>query len=214
MTAKLYCFGESGHSYKAALTLALLDYDWQPVFVDYFNGETRTPAYRALNDMGEAPVFVEDGLTLTQSGVILDHLARRTGRMGGRDEDERREILRWTLWDNHKFSSMNGLRRFLMNVLPPDRRPQEVIAFLGGRSKAAFQVLNQHLDGRDWVVGDQVTIADTTLCSYLYYPEPFGFDRADWPHIARWLDRIAAQPGWQHPYELMPGNPSQRPAPV
>jgi glutathione S-transferase len=55
-----------------------------------------------------------------------------------------------------------------------------------------------------------VTIADLTCCGYLYYPEPFGFDRADWPNIAAWLDRIADQPGWQHPYDLMPGSPADR----
>ena len=45
---------------------------------------------------------------------------------------------------------------------------------------------------------------------YLFYPEPFGFDRQDWPHIDAWLDRIAAQPGWKSPYDLMPGNPADR----
>ena len=58
-------------------------------------------------------------------------------------------------------------------------------------------------NSRDWVVAGRPTIADVSLCSYLYYPEPFGFARADWPHIDRWLDRIAALPGWQHPYDLM-----------
>ena len=60
------------------------------------------------------------------------------------------------------------------------------------------------------IVGDQPTIADTACCGYLYYPEPFGFDRKDWPNIDRWLDGIAALPGWKHPYDLMPGNPSDR----
>jgi glutathione S-transferase len=55
-----------------------------------------------------------------------------------------------------------------------------------------------------------VTIADTACCGYLYYPEPFGFDRADWPNIDRWLGNIAALPGWKHPYDMMPGNPSDR----
>ena len=54
-------------------------------------------------------------------------------------------------------------------------------------------------------------IADLSCCGYLYYPEPFGFSRADWPHIDAWLTRIAALPGWKHPYDLMPGNPSDRP---
>ena len=79
-----------------------------------------------------------------------------------------------------------------------------------GRLKAAYTVLNRHLEAREWIVGAGPTIADLSCCGYLYYPEPFGFDRADWPHIDRWLDRIAALPGWKHPYDLMPGNPSDR----
>lgn len=210
MTAHLHCFGESGNSYKAALTLELSGYDWKPVFVDFFNGATRTSEFRALNEMGEAPVFVEDGLTITQSGAIQFHVAARTGRFGGTGEEEAREVLRWVLWDNHKLSSQAGMTRFLMNFLPEAKRPAEVIAFAQGRLKAAYGVLNAHLDGRDWVVGSGPTIADFACCGYLYYPEPFGFSRADWPAIDRWLDRIAALPGWKHPYDLMPGNPADR----
>ena len=210
MTADLYCFGESGNAYKAALTLQLSGYDWRPVFVDFFNGATRTPEFRALNEMGEAPVFVEDGLTITQSGAIQFHLAARTGRFGGEGEAEAREVLRWVLWDNHKLSSQAGMTRFLMNFLPEDKRPAEVIAFTQGRLKAAYAVLNGHLGNRDWMVGGGPTIADFACCGYLYYPEPFGFSRADWPAIDRWLDRIAALPGWKHPYDLMPGNPTDR----
>jgi len=55
-----------------------------------------------------------------------------------------------------------------------------------------------------------VTLADTACCGYLYYPEPFGFDRAEWPNIHRWLDNIAALPGWKHPYDMMPGSPADR----
>ncbi len=54
-------------------------------------------------------------------------------------------------------------------------------------------------------------IADTACCGYLYYPEPFGFDRADWPAIDAWLDRIAAVPGWRHPYDMMPRVPGLSP---
>ena len=204
---KLYCFGESGNSYKAALTLQLCGVDWEPVFVDFFNGAARTPEYRALNPMGEAPVLEDDGRVLTQSGVIQYHVARKTGKLLGEDADE---VLRWVLWDNHKMSSQCGTRRFLMNFLPEEKRPQEVIHWLGGRLKDAFRVLDGHLAGRDWIVGGTPSLADTANCGYLYYPEPFGFDRGDWPNISRWLDNIAALPGWKHPYDLMPGRPSDR----
>jgi len=210
MAAQLYCFGESGNAYKAALTMTLADMEWEPVFVDFFNGETRTPAFRDLNPMGEVPVLKDGDLVLTQAGVIQDYVSSKTGKLGGRSAAERRDILRWVFWDSHKLSGQIGMTRFLMNFLPEEKRPQGVIPFTQGRLKSAYTVLNDHLEGRNWMVGDQTTIADTACCGYLYYPEPFGFNRADWPHIDRWLDRIAALKGWAHPYDMMPGNPSDR----
>ena len=199
---KLYCFGESGNAYKCALALALTGTDWQPVFVDFFKGEARSADFKKINEMGEVPVLVDGDLTLTQSGVILEHIAAKTGQLGGRPED-RQEILRWLFWDNHKLSTVIGTTRFLMNFLPPDKRPEAVIPFLQGRLKAAYAILNDHLAARDWIVGDGPSIADLSCCGYLFYPEPFGFDRKDWPHIDVWLARIAALPGWKHPYDLM-----------
>ncbi|MFY0311763.1 glutathione S-transferase family protein [Leisingera sp. D0M16] len=209
MTIKLHCFGESGHSYKAALALELSGLAWEPVFVDFFSGAHRTDDYRGLNVMAEAPVLVDGDVRLSQSGVIQQYISDKTGKFAGRPEDKY-EVLRWILWDNHKLSSQIGMTRFLMNFIPEDKRPQEVIAFMQGRLKAAFTTLNTHLEGREWIVGDGLTNADLTCCGYLFYPEPFGFDRADWPHIDAWLDRISALPGWKHPYDLMPGNPSDR----
>jgi len=210
MTLQLYCFGESGNAYKVALMLALSGADWQPRYVDFFNGEARSAAFLAINPMGEVPVLVDGDRVMTQSGVILLELARRFGRFGGATPQEADEILRWILWDNHKLSGQAGTCRFLLNFLPPEKQPPGVAAFLQARLKAAYTVLNAHLATRDWIVGDGPSIADLSCCGYLYYPEPFGFTRADWPHIDRWLGRIAALPGWKHPYDLMPGSPADR----
>ena len=210
MTATLYCFGESGNAYKAALTMEFAGYAWQPHYVDFFNGEARSPEFRKINVMGEVPVFVEGDLTLSQSGAIQLHVAKKTGKLGGRTEAEEAEVMRWLLWDNHKLSGQAGATRFLMNFLSPEKRPLEVIAFQQGRLKAAYDTLNRHLEGRDWIVGAAPTLADCACAGYLYYPEPFGFDRAQWPNIDAWLARLSQQPGWKHPYELMPGNPSDR----
>ncbi|WP_226621991.1 glutathione S-transferase family protein [Alloyangia pacifica] len=211
MTIKLYCFGESGNAYKAALPLQLSGLDWAPVKVDFFNGATRTPEYRAeVNEMGEVPVLVDGDMSLTQSGVIQHYITEKTGRFGGASPEEAREVLRWQFWDNHKLSSQAGMTRFLMNFLPEEKRPAEVIAFTQGRLKAAYQVLDAHLAGRDWIVGDGPTHADFCCCGYLFYPEPFGFVRGDWPNIDRWLGGIEALPGWKHPYDLMPGSPADR----
>jgi len=211
MGMKLYCFGESGHSYKAALALELAGHDWAPVFVDFFAGETRSDDYRAdINIMGEVPVLVDGDLTLTQSGRIQAYIAEITGQHGGVTDAEKGEVLRWTLWDNSKFSTSIGITRFLMNFIPEAKRPQQVIEFNQARLKASYKILNAALEGRDFLVGEAITHADMTCCGYLYYPEPFGFDRSAWPNIDRWLTNISATPGWKAPYDLMPGSPADR----
>ena len=208
---KLYCFGESGHSYKAALALQFAKIDWTPVFVDFFNGEARSDEYRSqINEMGEVPVLVDGDTKLTQSGVIQTYLHSKTGKHGGTNENEKLEILRWVLWDNHKFSSVVGNTRFLMNFLPQEKRPQPVIDFNLARLKGSYSILEGALTDKNFLVGDSITHADMTCCSYLYYPEFFGFERNEWPNIDRWLENISKITGWQHPYDLMPGNPSER----
>ena len=203
MTIKLHCFGESGNAYKAALTMTLAGVEWEPVFVDFFKGATRTPEFRALNVMGEVPVMVDGDLVITQSAVIQDYITSKTSKLGGKSADQRREVLRWMFFDNHKVSGVAGPLRFNTNFLPEDKRSAEVNDFMLMRLKSALKVMDTHLADRDWLATEELTIADIACCGYLFYTEPFGFDRTEFPHVDAWLDRIAATPGWQHPYDLM-----------
>jgi glutathione S-transferase len=205
---RLHCFAQSGNAYKPALMLELAQARWSPRFVDYFGGETRTPAYRAINVMGEVPVLEHLGMMVSQSGVILDYLAGTLGRFGANGEDERREILRWLLFDNHKFTSYTATLRFMRTfVKDPDRA---VMSEFAKRAEAAWRVLDAHLAGRRYVVGDRLTIADLSLCGYVFFDDEIGVDWNDYPHLRDWLHRIRDEPQWVHPYTLMPGHP--RPA--
>lgn len=206
MALKLYCFGESGNAYKAALALELAGLGWHAVGVDFFSGEARSDSFRQMNEMAEIPLLeAGNGLRLSQSGAIQQWVVDQSGKLGG-SPDDRYEVLRWQFFDNHKLSSQAGTVRFLMNFLPEEKRAEQepVIRFLRARLASAYKVLDQRLADREWIVGEEVTIADLSCCGYLFYNEPFGFDRKDWPHIDAWLDRIAALPGWKHPYDLMP----------
>jgi glutathione S-transferase len=209
---QLYCFAQSGNAYRAALMLNLIGADWQPVYVDFFRGgETRTPKYRAeVNEMGEVPVLVHGARKLTQSGVILTYLADRSGKFKPEGEDERLEALRWIIFDNQKVNGFLGPYRFLKNFAKTPGHP-EVMAFLKGRIDLGLAIVDKRLDGRSFILAERPTIADLSLCAYLYYPaEEFGFDvAATYSNIAAWLDRIKALPGWKHPYDLMPGYPPQ-----
>jgi len=202
----LHGFAESGNAYKVALMLNLCNADWEPVWVDYFNGGTNSPEFRKLNVMGEVPVLETDSMVLSQTGVILQYLADRLGRFGGDNQDQKREILRWILFDNHKLTSYTATLRFLLEFTKTGET--EVTKFLRQRSSDALKILDQHLQTNDFAIGLDPTIADFSMCGYLFWPDEFGADYAsEYPNIEKWLARIEALPGWVHPYELMPKGP-------
>ena len=206
---QLYCFAQSGNAYRAALMLNLIGADWEPIFVDFFNGETRRAEYRStVNEMGEAPVLVHGAKKLTQSGAILLYLAERSGKFLPGNEDERLEALRWIIFDNQKVGGNLGPYRFFRNFAKPPGDPV-VLEFLKSRAASALAILDQRLSHSPYLLGAEPTIADVSLTSYLYYPpEEFGFDIASQhKNIGTWLDRIKTLPRWAHPYDLMPGYP-------
>ena len=206
---QLYCFAQSGNAYRAALMLNLIGADWQPLFVDYFNGATRTPEYRStINEMGEVPVLVHGTKRLSQSGVILTYLAERTGKFLPRGDDGRLEALRWIIFDNQKLNGSLAPYRSLYALAKPRGDPA-VLGFLRNRAAGPLAILDKRLSDRAYVLGSEPTIADLSLVAYLYYPpEEFGFDiAAEHGNIGSWLERIKALPGWAHPYDLMPGHP-------
>jgi len=205
---RLHGFSQSGNSYKAALMLRALGVQWEPVFVDYMKGgQTREASWReGVNEMGEAPVLEDGARRLSQSGAILTYLSDKYGRFGGRNSDEKYEVLRWLLYDNHKFTSYFATWRFMKSFAAAPPEPA-VAAFLKTRIETAFGIVDKHLAKSPYVVGDGPTIADISMCGYLFFPpEESGYDVAnEYPNIGAWLQRIRELPGWIEPYEALPG---------
>ncbi len=204
MTLVLHAFAESGNAWKCALALRMAGLDWRAEPVDFFAGATRTPGYRAINPMGEVPALETPDGTLAQSGVILDWIAGHPGPLHLADAAERRAALRWILFDNHKLSGLAGPLRFNLAFLPEAKRSEAVNAFLAMRLASALKILDAHLRGNHWLALNRPTTADLSCAGYLYYPEPYGFTRADHPGIDAWMNRLAALPGFALPYDLLP----------
>lgn len=203
----LHGFCQSGNTFKVAFLLRALNQAWEPKFVDFMNGVTRTGEWReGTNEMGEVPVLDDGTRRLTQSGVILTYLAQKHGAFGGTSDDERLEVLRWLLFDNHKFTSYFASYRF-MKAFGPAAPDPAVMNWLRGRLDNAFGIVNKHLARRAYVVGEAPTIADISLCGYLFYPvAESGYEIAGrFPNIASWLERVRAIPGWANPYDILPG---------
>jgi len=207
---KLHAFAQSGNTYKVAVLLQALRQPWTAIhlpFADFAAGIQRSDAWRHdVNAMGEIPVLEVGGKKLTQSAAIMLFLADKHGAFGGQSADERYEVMRWMFFDNHKFTSYLATLRFLKSFggTPPD---PAVSKFLAGRVDNAFAIVEKHLSGHEYLVGSQPTIADMSLCGYLYYPaEESGYDIGkSYPAMARWLERLKVLPGWKPPYDMLPG---------
>ena len=202
----LHYFPESGNSYKLALMLTLCGQDFEPVWTDFGSGVTWTEEWRrTVNAMGEIPVLVEDGVTLTQTAPILLRLAGKFGQFGGSSDEERFEILRWLFWDNQKLSGYMAAYRYRRAFTEnPDPHVQK---FLKARVDDFLKILEARLGESAFVVGGQPTVADLSMTGYLCFPpHESGYDLRDsHPAVHAWLGRLAALPGWAAPYDLLPG---------
>lgn len=202
---RLHCYAESGCSYKVALMLSLCGQEFEPLRVDFYGGETKTEHFREqVNVMGEVPVLEVDGRRLSQSGVILHHLAETFGKFNPRTAEEREEVLRWILFDNHKISANLCTLHYLRTHL--ERADPTIVNFLSVRADKALSILNHHLKGSPFVAAERATIADISIMGYLNYPaRELGINLAvQYPHIAAWIGRLRSLPGFHGPYDLMP----------
>ncbi len=203
---KLHYFPESGNSYKLALMLTLCGQSFEPIWTDFGSGITWTDEWRrTVNPMGEIPVLVEDGATLTQTAPILLRLADRFGRFGGSNESERFEILRWLFWDNQKLSGFMAAYRYRRAFLQGS--DPHVLSFIKGRVDDFLKILEARLRESPFVASDQPSIADLSMTGYLNFPpnECGYYLEETHPAIYAWLQRIAALPGWVAPYDILPG---------
>lgn len=203
---RLHYFPESGNSYKLALMLTLCGESFEGIWTDFGGGITRTPEWRAaVNEMGEIPVLEEDGVRLTQTAPILLQLSERYGRFGCNSAAQKFEMLRWLFWDNHKLTGYMATYRYLRTFTPkPD---SNVLAFLRRRIDDYLSILDRHLQGNAFAVGNDPTVADISMMAYLHYPsDETGYVLKDsHPAVHAWLGRMAGLPRWRSAYDLLPG---------
>ena len=204
---RLHCFSQSGPCFKVAFLLRALAQPYETVFVDFMHGATRDSVWREQsNVMGEIPVLEDDVRRLTQSGAILTYLAAKHGAYAGNTPDEQQEILRWLFFDNHKFTSYFASYRFA-KAFSSTKPDPAVMAWLKAKIDNAYNIVDQHLALSPFIVGSAPTIADFSMCGYLFYPvEESGYDvQSHFPNLAAWLERVKSIPGWASPYDILPG---------
>ncbi|MEQ8585330.1 MAG: glutathione S-transferase family protein [Thalassobaculaceae bacterium] len=162
-----------------------LDYTWEPV--DIMRGESRTDVFLALNPMGQVPVVVlDDGRALAQSNAILQFLAEDTDLLPG-DAYDRAKVAEWLFWEQYSHEPYIAVCRFHMVYRGEPRETRE--AWRVERGEAALDAMNRSLDGRRFLVGDTLTVADIALLAYTRLAGQGGFDLASRPAVSAWIRR-------------------------
>ena len=189
----LYRFARSGHSHRAELFLSLLGLPVTPVDVDLAGGQHKTPEYLAMNCFGQVPVIRDGEVTVADSNAILCYLASRYGAEHWlpREPAQAAQVQRWLSVAAGQLAYGPCAAR-LITVFGAKFNPEEVIA----RAHALFVILDAELAQRDWLVGEQVTIADIALYSYTAHAPEGNVALDAYPHIRAWLARIEALPGF------------------
>ena len=199
---KLYGHYDSGHVYKVMLFLELakIPYDYEEVDI-WIDKEKRRPGFLQLSRNGEVPCLVIDGQAVIQSNVILHKLASIYQMFGGESVDRLIRSLDWQFWEANRLGMCLPQLRYARRFAP-DEFSQDSLEFLKSRFNQDIELLSNHFsDGRQFILDDQVSIADFSICGYLYWADEAGIKLPQ--QVNGWLERLSKIDGWQPPYEMM-----------
>jgi glutathione S-transferase len=198
---KLYMFPSSPNVRRVRLTAAVLGLEIEEKTIDLGKGEQRSPDYLALNPNGAVPTLVDGDFVLTESRAIMQYLASKKPESGllPRDEAARADVIRWQFWDASHFSPALGTL-FFQKILKPvfglgDPDPERIEEALGNFRRFGA-VLDRRLEGRKYVVGDALTIADLTLASSLMWAGKTDVPLSEFASVEAWFARITEMEAW------------------
>ena len=199
----LYDYLESGNGYKVRLLLAQLERPYRWVEVDIMRGATRTPDFLAKNANGRIPTLeLEDGSCIAESNAILWYLAEGSAFLPG-DRLPRAQVLQWMFFEQYSHEPYVATPRFILKHLPANSPRRDELAHRLKQGRAALGVMETHLQGRQYFVGERYSIADIALYAYTHVAHEAQLDLAPYPSVRVWLARVAGQPR----HELLTARP-------
>lgn len=189
----LYDSGVSGNCYKVRLLLAHLGLDYERRELDVVDRSNRKKVLGDLNPGLRVPtLLLDDGRALGESGAILCYLGGGTQYVP-EDSFDRAKVLQWMFFEQYSHEPYVAVPRFWLtkgiDVEPDVLAERQRVGYL------AFDALEAHLAGHEFLAGDGYTIADIALYAYTHVAHEGGFDLSRYPRINAWLERVAAQPG-------------------
>ena len=196
----LYGSFTSSSTYKPMLYLALAQVPFSFRTVNLKYGAQKLPDYLAVNRYGQVPTLRHRGLTIVQSNVILDYLARTTGHFEAATEQDRWRAREWLSWEADAITNVAKVRHYSrFRTVDP-----AVMAYFRPPAQAALSFIDAALARRQWLVGETCTIADIGCWGRMVFMAEGGFDIANWPNLLAWSERLRAMPGFALPYDLIP----------
>jgi glutathione S-transferase len=209
---KLYEHASSGNCLKVRLALRALDLPYESVSLDLFRGETRTDDHFARNPDGRIPVLeTDEGDLIPESAAILLHLAEGTALLPAPGTIDRAHVHQWMFFEQNRIEADLSVARFL-KLAGRDVTMPEVFANRLERGRDALATLDRGLaDGRPFLAGEDFTVADIALYGYGHCGADAGADPRDFTHVAAWLDRVEATPGFVNDLEPVPPWINERP---
>ena len=196
----LYGSFTSSSSYKPMLYLALARLPFSFRTVNLKIGVQKEAEYLGINRWGVVPTLRHKGLTILQSNVILDYLARETGVFEGKTEQAKWDARSWLSWEADHITAVARVRHSARFRKMHD----EVIAEFRPRAEAALSFVDATVKQNGFLVGDTMTIADIGCWGRMVFMAEGGFEISKWPHLEAWANRIKAMPGFALPYDLIP----------
>jgi len=191
----LYDSPVSGNCYKVRLLLAHLGVPYERREVDVVDRSSRPELLGGLNPALRVPTLVlDDGRPLAESNAILWYFGDRT-RFVPVDRYERAQVLQWQFFEQYDHEPSLAVVRFWLAY---SGKPEAYADQVESRRAAGYRALDameRHLSGRDWLVGNGMTLADISLYAYTHVAHEGGFDLGGYPAITAWLERVAAEPG-------------------
>jgi glutathione S-transferase len=192
----LYDSPVSGNCYKVRLLLAHLGIPYERQAVDVVDRSNRRELLGSLNPAQRVPTLVlDDGRALAESGAILWYFGDGT-RFVPEDRYARAQVLQWMFFEQYDHEPAIAVARFLIGYSQlPREQYEKRLPRLWENGAKALGAMDEHLIGREWFVGDSMTLADIALYAYTHVAEEGGFELGPYPSIRAWVERVAAEPG-------------------
>lgn len=193
----LYATIGSGNCFKPFLVMNQLEIPFRVILIDVLKGETRQPAYLAVNPNGTVPYLtLADGRGIGESNAMLWNLAEGSDLIPA-DAYLRAKVLQWMFFEQSSLEPFISPARFFISIMPSRRAEREKdIAVWQERGRKGLKLLDDHLQDRRFLVDDRYTIADISLFGYTHVAEGGGFDFAQYPGVAAWIARVEAMNGY------------------